>query len=645
LIVFVDDLDRCLPEKGIEVLEAIKLFLEVPGVVFVLGMDREVVQRGIEARYGHFFQRQVGQREELPIRGDVYLQKIVQIPFYLPALAISDLDKFMAGLDKGLSDMTRQVFAHGLFPNPRQVKRALNIFRLLQQIARAREKRPAEEGGLPPGSIAWPLLAKTVVIQTQHSELYQLWRQYPTVVQTLEEEYGRRMSSEKETLLGRRRAMARPEAGVEVSGEEREETAQEGERSGGLLDEYVGKRQQYGLLAQMLAYPPEEESGEGRERARFAGLGREALAAYVRLAGTVESEGDIPVDLPADLLQELLSNEPVRILDAASRLQSEEPERDGQQHQAARTQLVSVLQDAAQPVAARLSAGEALAAVGDSRFRAEAWHLADEPLLGFVEIPGGEFLMGSDKDQDGQARDVELPQHTVTLPAYYMARYPVTVAQFRVFVEDSGRELQHNKALEGPENHPVRFVTWHEALAYCKWLTEALRSWKETPQALRSVLNPGQNGERPWRVILPSEAEWEKAARGEKGLIYPWGDSFEGERANYKGSGIDNSSAVGCFPGGAAPLGLLDMSGNVWEWTRSLLGTGSEPAYKYPYDPGDGREDLQKEDKWLRVVRGGSAWSEKDRLRCASRVRYPPNGDYGHVGFRVVVSPFFNSDL
>jgi len=194
----------------------------------------------------------------------------------------------------------------------------------------------------------------------------------------------------------------------------------------------------------------------------------------------------------------------------------------------------------------------------------------------------------------------------------------------------------------------VSRVSWKEAMAYCNWLTEQLRSWKGTPPALRSVLNPGQNGERSWRVILPSEAEWEKAARGEKGLIYPWGNSFEGERVNHEGTRKDkNTSAVGCFPSGATPLGLLDMSGNVWEWTRSLWGTDlSEPEYKYPYHPGDGREDLQKEDRWLRVLRGGSAWNENDWLRCAYRIRHNPNYDnYYSVGFRVVVSPFFNSDL
>src|SRR5690606_8785752 len=135
LVVFVDDLDRCLPEKAIEVLEAIKLFLEAAGVVFVLGMDKDVVQRGIEARYGTHFRQMPGTLAELPISGDSYLQKMVQIPFYLPSLAVDDLEAYIRSLDKRLGERTFQVIARGVYPNPRQVKRVLNIFRLLRTIA------------------------------------------------------------------------------------------------------------------------------------------------------------------------------------------------------------------------------------------------------------------------------------------------------------------------------------------------------------------------------------------------------------------------------------------------------------------------------------------------------------------------------
>lgn len=188
VIIFVDDLDRCLPEKAVEVLEAIKLFMDVPGVVFVLGMDKTVVERGIEARYRSFFHDKTVQGGELPIDENAYLQKMIQIPFHLPPLPPTEVAQFIESLLEGadqlrLSELTQAVFARGLFPNPRQVKRALNIFQLLQHVALAREKR----GGLGSESIAWPLLAKTVVIQMQYPKLYHDWRRYPTLLQTLED--------------------------------------------------------------------------------------------------------------------------------------------------------------------------------------------------------------------------------------------------------------------------------------------------------------------------------------------------------------------------------------------------------------------------------------------------------------------------
>ncbi len=665
LVVFVDDLDRCLPEKAIEVLEAIKLFLEVPGAVFILGMDQEVVQRGVEARYGSFFHQSLGERSELPIRGDVYLQKIVQIPFHLPARATEDMAQFIAALDGRLAETTGQVFARGLFPNPRQVKRALNIFRLLQQIALTREER----GGLRAESIAWPLLAKTVVIQTQYPELYQQWRQYPTLVQTLEAEYGRHPASEEETLLGRLRPKARPEVAETGAGTVEEPAAPERsgglpssglrhwppteveepaapERSGGLLAAYLEERQRYTLLEQMLAYPVEEAAGAGRERARFAGLSREQMAAYVRLAGAVESKpAAVPVDVPADLLAEMLSGDAVRLQDATARVTEQEKEPDGPLHQAFRGELLDIIRNPEQLAAVRASAGNALGQLGDLRFRPEAWYLPDEPLLGFVEIPAGPFLMGSDQKEDSQAQEQETPQHKVTLPAYYIARYPVTVAQFRAYVEAGGHPPANPDSLRGPDNHPVIWLTWREALIYGGWLTEQLRTWAGMPEPLRTLLREGQNGGQPWRITLPSEAEWEKAARGEDGRLYPWGNDFDPERANTTETNIGSFSAVGCFPGGASPYGLLDLSGNVWEWTRSLWGEQwDKPEWRYPYKADDDREKLEAPDQVARVLRGGSSYHEGPVCRCAFRYRLSTFGRSWNVGFRLVASPV-TSDL
>ncbi len=116
----------------------------------------------------------------------------------------------------------------------------------------------------------------------------------------------------------------------------------------------------------------------------------------------------------------------------------------------------------------RAACGNALANLGDSRFRSDAWFLPNEPGLGFVEIPAGEFLMGSDKKKDSEASENEFKQHKLRLPLYYLARYPVTVAQFQSFVNEGGYKPEQPECLQGLSNHPVVNVTWHEALKYCE---------------------------------------------------------------------------------------------------------------------------------------------------------------------------------
>jgi formylglycine-generating enzyme required for sulfatase activity len=283
----------------------------------------------------------------------------------------------------------------------------------------------------------------------------------------------------------------------------------------------------------------------------------------------------------------------------------------------------------------RARAGDALARLGDPRFRTDVWFLPDEPLLGFVEIPAGEFLMGSDKEKDHDARDTELKQHKLTLPLYYIARYPVTVAQFKSFVDKSGYKPEHPGCLNGLSNHPVVNVTWYEALKYCEWLTEQLRAWEETPEPLASLLK--QQG---WGITLPSEAEWEKAARGTDGRIYPWGNEADANRANYDETGVNATSTVGCFPGGASPYGCEEMSGNVWEWTRSLWGKdSSKPEFKYPYDSADGREKLDAPRNVYRVLRGGAFDGSGRLVRCADRRRDDPGSWNWYLGFRLAVRP------
>jgi formylglycine-generating enzyme required for sulfatase activity len=252
--------------------------------------------------------------------------------------------------------------------------------------------------------------------------------------------------------------------------------------------------------------------------------------------------------------------------------------------------------------------------------------------------------MGSNEARDRDAYDDELPQHAVELPAYYVARYPVKVDQFRAYVAASGHKPRDEDSLRGQSNHPVVWVTWYDALAYCRWLTEQLRDWEGTPEPLATLLRAGTDDGRPWVVRLPTEAEWEKAARGTEGRLFPWGDEPDPGRANYADTGIGATSAVGCFPGGVSPYGALGMSGNVWEWTHSLWGGDVRaPEFKYPYRVDDGREDESAGSAVRRGLRGGSFEIDGRPVRCAYRYGNRPLGRNDYYGFRVVVA--LNFDL
>jgi len=249
--------------------------------------------------------------------------------------------------------------------------------------------------------------------------------------------------------------------------------------------------------------------------------------------------------------------------------------------------------------------------------------------LGLVKVPEGEFLMGS-SEVDGYANDYEKPQHTLYLRTFYIGKYPVTVDEYRSFVQDSEYQTMDNASLKGNKNHPVVNVTWHDALAFAQWRG----------------------------MTLPSEAEWEKAARGTDGRIYPWGNIWENGLANTDEywSGArgwwgrlrqlktdSTTTPVGFFsPRGDSPYACADMSGNVWEWTRSLWGKGGNLEYPYPYNQEDGRENLKADDNIVRVLRGGSFFLNHRFARCASRFRNSPDFLNWNLGVRVGVSPILS---
>ena len=231
-----------------------------------------------------------------------------------------------------------------------------------------------------------------------------------------------------------------------------------------------------------------------------------------------------------------------------------------------------------------------------------------------MRVPAGKFLMGSTKENE-LAYDDERPQHTVDIPYdYFMARFPVTNELYNAYVKAKG--IKH--PLEGwgnKKDHPVVHVSWKDAMEYCRCLNDLLKA--ELPAGL--VLR------------LPTEAEWEKAARSADGREYPWGNEFDKNKCNTLEGGKGNTTTVGLYsPQGDSPYGCADMSGNVWEWTHSV-------KKGYPYKASDGREDEKASGS--RALRGGSLYDYVRYARCAFRYVIDFVNFLDYLGFRMAASP------
>jgi formylglycine-generating enzyme required for sulfatase activity len=245
--------------------------------------------------------------------------------------------------------------------------------------------------------------------------------------------------------------------------------------------------------------------------------------------------------------------------------------------------------------------------------------------LDWCWIPDGKFQMGGEHDYDGK------PIHTVDVAGFWLARYPATNEQFRLFIAAGGydtpdwwtnagwRERQQEKWSQplywqdsqwNNERQPVVGVSWYEAAAFCAWAA-------------------GVTGEK---IQLPGEAQWEKGAQGSDGRVYPWGKAVPTNKlCNFNGN-VDRTTPVGQYsPQGDSSYGCADMSGNVWEWCLS--------KYKqYPYKEDDGRNNSDGTD--VRMVRGGSWYTDRNSARCAYRYWYNPVSRYVDVGFRCASAAF-----
>ncbi|WP_376097437.1 SUMF1/EgtB/PvdO family nonheme iron enzyme [Roseomonas sp. CCTCC AB2023176] len=265
--------------------------------------------------------------------------------------------------------------------------------------------------------------------------------------------------------------------------------------------------------------------------------------------------------------------------------------------------------------ARRALAGRHLAALGDPR-----------DLEALVAIPAGPFTMGSASPPNSA------PPHAVNLPAYRIGRYPVTNRLYARFADETGRPWPTANGRD-PEraNHPVTDVTWRDARACCDWLTP-LRRLEERIGADEVVR-------------LPTEAEWECAARGAAARypaasVYGYEGPWQPHRANDEAAGLNEPVAVGLFPAGRSPEGCDDLCGNVWEWCSSLWGGEmAVPAFAYPYDAADGREDPDAAPAVRRILRGGCFSSATDKATATYRGALEPDGFWRGNGFRIVVAP------
>jgi len=220
--------------------------------------------------------------------------------------------------------------------------------------------------------------------------------------------------------------------------------------------------------------------------------------------------------------------------------------------------------------------------------------------------------MGSDPIRDKFAQPDEMPMHPVYLPEFHIGRYEITNRQFMIYAQNNGSDFEY---ADGRDDYPAVRISWEEAVAFCEWLSRSISR----------------------NVRLPTEAEWEKAARGTHGSLYPWGDTWDRTLLNSNDGGVGDITSVDRYsPIGDSPFGAADMVGNVWEWTADWY---NENAYverakagvsvQNPCDSADGTH---------RVLRGGSHFFRQKGTRTANRHKYIPRSRCYDIGFRIVVA-------
>ena len=552
LVIFIDDLDRCLPDKTVQVLEALKLFFDKRGCVFVLGADTRIVQAAVETHY-----------KNAGITGESardYLEKVIQLRFDLPLIlddAMANYLRSEAKVDEAMQTRWRALVAAAEV-NPRRVKNVINDLNLQWFMAL---NSGQAEGVNRDDFICWQAL--------MHAAPATFARQ---------------------------------------------------------VMDFEDKSIRFGFIQDALKW----QKGKQEDKDAVKGF----FSAYEdkdskRLRGVLR-QISFSKDFNAIALDSM-----IYMAAPPSKL---EPEIHSAKELQGRSESESVSSEVFAEVKEVVTRGE--------RGKIVTPHDGNRLVIGgleFMRVPKGKFVMGS-KDDNELAGDDEKPQHTVELSDYWMAKFILTNQYFAEFAKatnyvttaekDGGwfpEESSFTKGVdwkhptspkdkwEDKQDHPVVQVSWDDTMAYCKWFNETFKS------DLGDFL-----------LRLPTEAEWEKAARGAYGNEWPWGNEFDKNKCNSSEGGKKGTTSVGAysFLGGDSPYGCADMAGNVWEWCADWFDKA-----EYEKRASDSVVDPRGSQKGTRrVLRGGSFYDYRRDARCAYRDGDDPNLRYDFIGFRVCAS-------
>lgn len=558
LVIFIDDLDRCIPDKTVQVLEALKLFFDKRGCIFVLGADIKIVQAAVESHY-----------KNIGITGESakdYLEKIIQLRFDLPPILGDAMEKHLRSQGVNEAMLKRwQALVAAAEVNPRRVKSVINDLNLQWFMA---VNSGQAEGVDRDDFICWQALmhAAPSAFARQVLDFEDKSIRFGFIQDALKWQNGKQ--EDREAVKGFFNAYEDKEA-KRLRGVLRQISF-----SKGFTDETLDAM--IYLVAPPAVPKPEPEKAIVEEPRRSAELETLGEAAFAEMA-EAPTRGEKGRSVPPQ---------------------------DGN----------------------RLSIGG----------------------LEFARVPKGKFIMGS-KEDNSLAGNAEQPQHTVDISYdYWMAKFTLTNAQFAEFVKATsyrttaeekgsgytydGKEWKDVKGADwkhplGPKSdlkaksdHPVVLASWDDAMAYCKWFNLNFKS------ELGDLL-----------LRLPSEAEWEKAARGAYGNEWPWGNEFDPNKCNSAEGKKGSTTPVGAYSslGGDSPYGCADMVGNVWEWCGDWFDAAEykQRASASVVDP-RGPQSGQ-----YRVLRGGSFFYNRNSARCAYRDGFGPGDRFNLSGFRVCVAP------